>query len=78
MLKAVDSIKPIEEYRDFIGKHKYIYNIIIISVPKIYIYLNIDIANFIVNVELDQHLRSDLHLMRILWMTLQGNYRQIS
>jgi len=28
VLKAVDSIKPIEEYRDFIGKHKYICNII--------------------------------------------------
>lgn len=23
MQKAVDTIKPIEEYRDFIGKHRY-------------------------------------------------------
>lgn len=30
VLKAVDNIKPIEEYRDFIGKHKYICNIIIL------------------------------------------------
>lgn len=36
VLKAVDNVKPIEEYRDFIGKHKYICNIII-SVLKIYI-----------------------------------------
>lgn len=26
--KIVDSIKPIEEYKDFIGKHKYISNFI--------------------------------------------------
>lgn len=37
VLKAVDSIKPIEEYKDFIGKHKYICNIIIISILKKYI-----------------------------------------
>lgn len=38
VLKAVDGIKPIEEYRDFIGKHKYICNIIIFVSAK-YIFI---------------------------------------
>lgn len=25
MQKAVDSVKPIEEYKDFIGKHRYLF-----------------------------------------------------
>lgn len=32
MQKAIDSVKPIEEYRDFIGKHRYIYRILYISI----------------------------------------------
>lgn len=27
MQKAVDSVKPVEEYRDFIGKHRYSFQI---------------------------------------------------
>lgn len=72
--KIVDSIKPIEEYRDFIGKHKYISNFISIFMLK---YAYIRILNN-VNVELGQHLQSDLHLMKTLWMIPQGNYCQIS
>lgn len=56
VLKAVDSIEPVDEYRDFIGKHKYINNIII-SVYKICICFNINVANSDINIELGQHLR---------------------
>lgn len=64
MQKAVDSVKPIEEYRDFIGKHRYIFNIYIIVLIYILIYLNV--TNLDVNIELDRRLRSDSYLMRTL------------